>query len=446
MTVMTRSFCLWSFLLGVLATPVFAQTASTAGAFDTLFPSAGLEDRIDFWKMIFTRYGRNEVVLHDRDNFRLVYRAVTIPDGTPPRTQRRMLDNEERRLTQAFEDLISIGPDSDRLSPTQAGLLATLKLAGVKPDPAALRKLKDNIHRQRGIREKFREGLVRSGRYLPELQKIFVARGLPPELALLPHVESSFDYAAYSSKGAAGIWQITRGTGKKHLKIGRHVDERLDPLRAAEAAASLLLENHRELGNWPLAITAYNQGKNGMLRAQAAHGSNINDIIENYESRIFGFAGENFYAEFLAAVQIARNYEEHFPSLKLDSPLSFETVSLKSRVTGRQLAVRFGVNEATLRAYNPHLTRSFWRQGGIAPAGTTLRLPTGKGPTLARNEKPQAPPEQETRLKRYKVRRGDTLLKIARRFEVGVEDLMQANGIKGARIYLGQLLLIPLGS
>jgi len=445
MTAMLRRVCLWCFLVGAV-TPVFTQPAPAVDSFDSLFPCAGLDDRVDFWKMIFTRYGRNDVLLHDRNDLRLVYTVVTIPDGATPRMQRQRLRAEERRLIQAFDELVSIGPDSEQPNPAQTKILDALKRAGLAPDPALLRKLRDNIHCQRGIREKFQDGLVRSGRYLPEMEKIFVARGLPRELALLPHVESSFDYAAFSNKGAAGIWQITRGTGKGRLKIGRYVDERLDPLKAAEAAASLLRENYQELGNWPLAITAYNQGKNGMLRAQAVLGSDIKKVVENYQSRIFGFAGQNFYAEFLAAVQIARNYEEHFPSLQLDSPLDFETVSLTSRATSRQLAARFGVTEATLRTYNPHLTRYFWWRSGIAPAGTTLRVPVGKIQSLAENVKPQDPLEQESRLTRYKVRRGDTLLKIARRFEIGVGELMRANRMKGARIYLGQLLLIPMGS
>jgi hypothetical protein len=89
---------------------------------------------------------------------------------------------------------------------------------------------------QRGIKEKFREGLIRLGQYLSRIEAIFQEHGLPAELALLPYVESSFDYDAYSKRGAAGIWQFIRGTGRRFLKLNLYVDERLDPLKSSEAA------------------------------------------------------------------------------------------------------------------------------------------------------------------------------------------------------------------
>ena len=106
-----------------------------------------------------------------------------------------------------------------------------------------------------------------SGQYMIFLKKIFKKYDLPEELIVLPHVESSFNYKAYSSAGAAGIWQFTRGTGKQYLKISYEVDERLDPILSTEAAAKLLKRNYEVLGSWPLAITAYNHGAYGMKRA-----------------------------------------------------------------------------------------------------------------------------------------------------------------------------------
>jgi membrane-bound lytic murein transglycosylase D len=444
---MLRRVCLLFFLVGapVLSAQDTPDATAAESRFARLFPSAGFEDRIAFWKMIFTRYGRDEVVLHDRDDVRLIYSVVNLPPGASVTSQRRQLRAERQRLNRAFDELIRLGPNSSRLSPAHTALLGKLKAAGLEPTPAAMRRLKKNVHSQRGIRERFQEGLVRSGRYLPELERIFAARGLPTELALLPHVESSFDYSAYSRKGAAGIWQITRSTGRRLLKIGRLVDERLDPLIAAEAAATLLRENFEALGTWPLAITAYNHGKNGMLRAQDLHGDDLDEIVENYESRMFGFASQNFYAEFLAAVQIARNPERDFPSLKQDAPLSFGTILIEKRASIRRVASRFGVTESLLRTYNPQLTRYFWRSSKVVPAGTKLKLPAGSARQLAQNSgssgpKTTAPAESK---RRYRVERGDTLLKIARKFEVGVEELTRANRIRDTRIYRGQLLVIP---
>ena len=94
--------------------------------------------------------------------------------------------------------------------------------------------------------------------------------GLPTELAALPHVESSFNTYAYSKVGAAGMWQFMRGTGRRFLRIDAAVDERLDPYRSTEAAASFLEQNYIVLGSWPLALTAYNHGAGGMKRRAGA--------------------------------------------------------------------------------------------------------------------------------------------------------------------------------
>ncbi|RPJ87261.1 MAG: LysM peptidoglycan-binding domain-containing protein [Acidobacteria bacterium] len=454
MALMLRRWCLLSFLVVFSGFTVIAANQAAAPApgseFSKLFPSAGFEERVEFWKMIFTRYGRDEVVVHDRKDLRLIYKVVSSPyDGTDRASIRRRQAQMKQTvdgLARTFDDLIALGPDSDQLEFRHHELLAVLKLANHQPTEAALRRLKGNVHLQRGIKEKFREGLVRSGRYLPHLEQIFTEKGLPPELVLLPHVESSFDYSAYSSKGAAGIWQITRGTGRKLLKIGRTVDERLHPIRAGEAAAQLLLDNYQALGTWPLAITAYNQGKYGMLRAQAVHGSDLKNIVDNYQSKIFGYAGENFYAEFLAAVEITRDHEKFFPSLQIDMPLSFATVTVPTSTSIKALANRYKVSTEALRAYNPHLTSRVWRRASAVPAGTAVHLPSGQRlTTLAENTAPERTTSKPaaSNYTRYKVRRGDTLSKIARRFQVGIDQLKELNRINSTRIYLGQLLLIP---
>ena len=133
------------------------------------------------------------------------------------------------------------------------------------------------------------------------------------ELAYLPHVESSFQARARSSAGAVGIWQFTRGTGRKYLKITSAIDERLDPIAAAHGAAQYLADAYEELASWPIALTAYNHGVGGMAKAVKDHGADYEQIFNEYEGRRFGFASKNFYSEFLAARAIARDPERYFP-------------------------------------------------------------------------------------------------------------------------------------
>ena len=129
----------------------------------------------------------------------------------------------------------------------------------------------------------------------------------------MPHVESSFNPAAYSKVGAAGLWQFMPSTAKRFMRVDSLVDERLDPYSATEAAANLMLYNYRLLGTWPLAVTAYNHGPGGLRRAQEQLGtSDIAVIVKRYQGATFGFASRNFYVSFLAALEVDRNAEKYF--------------------------------------------------------------------------------------------------------------------------------------
>ena len=138
-------------------------------------------------------------------------------------------------------------------------------------------KFLDAAHRKRlrfqlGQKDRFIEGLKASGRYLTLMESVFRNADLPIELSRLPFVESSFNVRAHSKVGASGVWQFMRSTGKLFLRIDDAVDERNDPIRAAEAATRLLRGNYDSLQNWSLAVTAYNHGRKGMMRGGAQSG------------------------------------------------------------------------------------------------------------------------------------------------------------------------------
>src|SRR5262249_15987746 len=209
----------------------------------------------------------------------------------------------------------------ENLSPAATQIQSVIVAYGLTPTPATLAELRDNVHTQLGIKERFRDGIIRSGRYLETFQGIFDHAGLPTEIALLPLVESSFENRALSNAGAAGIWQFTRGTGRLYMTVNKKVDERLNPEKATRAAVRLLSDNYAALGSWPLAITAYNHGRGGMMRAQTEGGSSdLTKVIDEYQGPLFGYASMNFYSEFLAAVDVYKNYEQYFGQLVLDEP------------------------------------------------------------------------------------------------------------------------------
>jgi hypothetical protein len=149
--------------------------------------------------------------------------------------------------------------------------------------PEELRRAAAGIRVQQGLREKVDEGLQRAQALLPHILAILQEHDVPVELAALPLVESTYNPQAYSKAGAVGLWQFIRSTGKRYLTITRARDDRRDPLRATKAAARLLRHNYEALGSWPLAIVAYNHGREGVLTARASVGSSaIEDIIARY--------------------------------------------------------------------------------------------------------------------------------------------------------------------
>ncbi len=417
------------------------------------FPSRGFEDKIEFWKTIFTDYGDREVLIHDQNDVRLVYEVVRFAKGVRNddveyKRQHKELEKREKQWQQLFEEIRRYGFDSEKLTKTHKKIIQLLESHGYSLTSSLLRELGRNIRSQRGIKEKFREGLIRSGQYLSRIEAIFKEYDLPTELALLPHVESSFDYSAYSKRGAAGIWQFIRGTGRRYMKINRSVDERLDPLKSSEAAARLFRENYDTLESWPLAVTAFNHGTNGMARAKRRFGADMGKIIQQYRSRTFGFASKNFYVEFLAAVLVARNYSDYFGPLELASPVQYDSITLKRSHRVSRFTQIQGLTEDMLQEHNPHVSSEVWQKTKILPAGIEVHLPQGQGEgvTAALENAPSAPSPllvADNGSMGYRVQNGDTLGVIANRVGSSVSTLQFANNLQNPdRIYPGQFLLV----
>jgi len=397
-----RNFLASTSVLMFLAAPAFADTA---------FPTDGLQDRIEFWKSVFTRYGADDIVVHDRFHVNLIY-AVAADNTVDARIRavKQALSEIREKLgapTELSEIREKLGSPME-LSDEASLVYQALIDQGLVPSASLLDELIDGVHTQRGVKERFRAGIIRSGRYLDSFRTIMQEQDVPAEIALLPLVESSYENAR-SSAAAVGVWQFTRSTGRQYLRVSGRVDERLDPVKSAKAAAKLLRENYDKLGNWPLALTAYNHGRGGMLRAQAEHGSDLTTIISDYRGPVFGYASMNFYTEFLAAIEVYENHEQYFGTLTVDQPLS--------QPTAKPVLVQAQApTPRTVTAKTP------------AP-----RAATAKTPTVA----------AKTKTSSYTVRRGDTLTEIARQFRTSTQRLIANNGLAGHTIYAGQILLIP---
>lgn len=458
----------------VPAVPASASecAAAAAPAPTAVFPvPAILRPNIAFWCKVFAVWRRDQVVLHDTAHLGLVYETLKIPGPvarhlTP--AQRAFVRSAKARLEDRLAHLQWRERHGARLSGAQRHLLARIvALAG----PGALRGAADRVRAQRGMRGRFRRGLEVSGRYESRFRAIFRAAGVPPDLAYLPHVESSFQTRARSSAGAVGIWQFTRGAGRLFLQIDRAVDERRDPYASARAAAAYLKTAYEALGSWPLAVTSYNYGILGMIQARDRYGTDFTRILRDYRSRTFGFASRNFYAEFLAARAIARDpgrwFHHPIPYLR---PVAHDRLVLKRPVRVRVLAERYQVPTLALAEMNPAWRRAALRGRVPLPAGTTVWLPEGRVAEFgiehrwARLHRPDAHPlpvvlrlvrvaRAESRRSRSRpryhiVRRDETLSTLAHRYRTTVARLQALNGIPegDSLIRIGERLVVRTSS
>lgn len=286
-----------------------------AASYGGLFPKpAALEPAVDFWRKTYAVWQRSEVAYHDDRYMDVVYEVVQLPGYVAEglTTEQKMVMSDRRDFWKArLAELENKMRFNATLTPSDRQLIAKLESTG-RPLNAILPGASDRVRAQRGTRERFKRGLEISGRYNLQFRKIFRDAGLPEELAYLPHVESSFQPAARSSAGAVGMWQFTKAAAQTFMPGGNSVDQRLDPFVSAQGAARYLTHAYARLGDWPTALTSYNHGIGGMKRAQNRMGTDFVRIVEVYDGPAFGFASRNYYAQFLAAREIANNPETYF--------------------------------------------------------------------------------------------------------------------------------------
>ena len=409
------------------------------------FPkSPALVPRVEFWKRIYSEVDTGGGLLHDAEELGVVYEAVRLPGSGSRVGQERFL-RQRRDYYQGILRRLAAGKRSGLDSEERRVL--SLFPAGVSD--GTLRAAAGRVRFQLGQADKFRAGLIRQGRWEHYMRGVFAERGMPVELASLPHVESSFNPAARSHVGASGLWQFTRSTGRLFMRVDHVIDERNDPWTATVGAARLLRANYERTRSWPLALTGYNHGVGGMERAARQLGTrDMATIIERYQSRSFGFASKNFYCEFLAALEVEENAARYFGPLAREAPESPEIVTLDGYYRPNTLAAAFGVSPEALRGANLALQDGVWTGQRFIPKGYALRVPRSPlrpTPELVLASIPARDRHvEQVREAEYRVRRGDTLSRIAARFGVRTKDLMAANGLRSAnRIYVGQRLEIP---
>jgi membrane-bound lytic murein transglycosylase D len=298
------------------------------------------------------------------------------------------------------------------------------------------------------IRNRFEQWLVRLSRYRPLVENIFTEFHLPSDLVYLSLVESGFNPYAYSRAKATGPWQFMKGTAKLYgLRVDAYVDERRDPIKSTVAAARYLRDLYDLFGAWPLAMAAYNAGEGKVMRAlQKARAESFTDISK---TRLIRRETKEYVPRFMAATIIAKNPNRYGFPQEASEPHQFEEVVVTRPLHFHAIANATGVPYTELRLLNPELRRDATPPGDDAyllkvPVGSKAkveqlldRIPTHKFPPLAKTQFASAGSSRW-----YKVRVGDTLEKVARRFRIPLKTLKTRNNLTGPTIKAGDFLVI----
>lgn len=290
--------------------------------------------------------------------------------------------------------------------------------------------------------EVFKRWLERSTRYLPMMQKTFAEEGLPQDLVYLAMIESGFNNRAYSWAHAAGPWQFIEGTGRLYgLDNDWWRDERRDPVKATRAAARHLKDLYNYFGgDWYLAVAAYNAGSGKIGRAVEMYGTR--DFWQLSHGSYLQPETKNYLPKLLAALLIAKEPEKYgFTALEYLPALDFETVTVPTTTDLEIIANLSGSSYDEIKDLNPELKR--WSTPPRVK-NYEVRIPSGNRDAFI--EKYALLPEnRRANYQHHKIKSGDTLQGVARRYGIRVADIVSLNKISNPRsLRVGADLILPL--
>lgn len=355
----------------------FEQESKAVQVTDNFSVSPSLARRFHFWRRVYSLWTHEQYVLHSAGYTDVVFEVADSSIVKGSDAQKHSLANKvlDARRDQYRSLLTRMAKmKSEQFSPAMKRVEALMTHI---QDPQKYERAALDLRIQRGQRTMIATGLITASRYLHAVENAFYEEGIPPELAKIAFIESSFNLKARSKVGASGVYQIMPATGREFkLIINDEIDERHDPIKAAHAAAKLLRSNYAVTNAWPLAVTGYNHGVNGIRRAVREVGSNqIEDLIERYDGPAFGFASKNFFTGFLALMATVSQADKIFPDVPRLEPLRYAELKLHRATPVRSVMKEQQMTTEVLMDYNPDLTRTFVARNGTLPRGFTLKIP-----------------------------------------------------------------------
>ena len=291
-------------------------------------------------------------------------------------------------------------------------------------------------------KEYFIKAYQRSGKYRPYIVKALKAAGLPEELSWLPLIESNFKVKALSRARALGLWQFIPSTGYKFgLKRTRYIDERIDFIKSTDAAIAYLKELHNIFGDWATVLAAYNCGEGRVLQVIRTQNVNyLDDFWDLYQRLPMETA--RYVPRFFATLQIVKNPQKYgLDQVAVDAPIEFDEVEINRQVHLKAISKTTGIDLAALQTLNPEL-----RYHILPPEPYELKVPKLQGDTLLAklDDIPTTSLPQRAFIW-HRVRQGETLGTISRRYKTSVRQIMRANNLRSSHyIRAGKRLKIPV--
>ncbi|MBN1295527.1 transglycosylase SLT domain-containing protein [bacterium] len=265
-------------------------------------------------------------------------------------------------------------------------------------------------------------------------------RCLPEAVIWIPMVETWFQNESYSRNHAVGLWQLIPATARNFgLRIDEWVDERLDPEQSTDTALQVLDYLHDKLGDWLLALAAYNAGEGCVNRAIDQTGSRDYWVLAR--QRALPSQTRFYVAAVLALAEIGRDPAKHDVNFPPNAPVIMDRVPVGPQISLRQIAALSGITLQELRRLNPSLKRS-WTPTGNEPFN--LCIPAGsREPVLSALNEPDSFSSGD--LVVHIIQPGDTLSDLAHAYQSTIDAIMAVNQLKHHIIIAGREILIPAG-